>query len=189
MNRSKKLLDTKWVFKILKDESEQIRRFKARLVARGFQQREELDYTETFAPVVRLNSLRVFLAVTAQLDLELIQFDVKTAFLYGEVTEELYLKILDGLEVNGDPGALMCRLNKSLYGIKQAARVWNLKFTSFLQKFNLVPCESEKCIFIGKMKNVRVYLALFVDDGLIACESRVVLDSIIDEQSFRNNFG
>lgn len=117
-DQGKKLLDTKWVFKTIKDESGRVKRFKARLVARGFQQKEGLDYTETFAPVVRYDSLRVFLAMTAQLDLELIQFDVKTAFLHGEVKEELYLKIPDGLEVDGDSSEVMCRLNKSLYGIK-----------------------------------------------------------------------
>jgi len=93
VDQSKKLLDTKWVFKILKDENGHIKRYKARLVARGFQQKEGLDYTETFAPVVRYDSLRVFLAMTTQLNLELIQFDVKTAFLHGDVKEELYLKI------------------------------------------------------------------------------------------------
>ncbi|KMQ87289.1 integrase core domain protein [Lasius niger] len=140
-DQNKKLLDTKWVFKILKDEHGQVKRFKARLVARKFQQKEGLDYTETFAPKP------------------------------------------DGLEVDGDSSAVMCRLNKSLYDIKQAARCWNMKFTNFLRKFDLVPCESEKCIFVGRMENVCVYLALFVDDGLIACESRAVLDSIVDELS------
>lgn len=153
------------------------------MVARGFQQKERLDYIETFAPVVRYNSLRVFLVMTTQLNLELIQFDVKTAFLHGEVKEELYLKIPDGLEIDGDSSAVTCRLNKSLYGIKQAARCWNAKFTDFLRKFNLVSCESEKCIYVGEIKNVRVFLALFVDDGLIACESCDVLNSIIDELS------
>lgn len=190
VDQSKKLLDTKWVFKILKDENGHIKRYKARLLARGFQQKEGLDYTETFAPVVRYDSLRVFLATT-QLNLELIQFDVKTAFLYSDVKEELYLKIPDGLKVDGDSSAVMCRLNKSLYGIKQAARCWNTKFTYFLRKFNLVPCESEKCIYVGKINNVCVFLALFVNDGLIACESHVILDSIIDElnKSFEITLG
>lgn len=120
--------------------------------------------------------------MTAQMNFELVQFDVKTAFLHGEIKEELYLKKSDGLEINDDSSAVMSRLNKLLYGIKQA-RCWNVKFTDFLRKFDLMPCESDKCIFIGRMENVCVYLALFVDDGLIACESRVVLDSIIDELS------
>jgi len=95
------------------------------------------------------------------------------------------------LKVDGDSSAVMCRLNKSLYGIKQAARCWNTKFTYFLQKFNLVPCESEKCIYVGKINNVCVFLALFVDDGLIACESHVILDLIIDElnKSFEITLG
>lgn len=133
--------------------------------------------------MVRYDSLRVFLAMTTQLDLELIQFDVKTAFLHGEVKEELYLKIPDGLKVDGDSNIVMCRLNKSLYGIKQAARCWNAKFTVFLRRLNFMLCESENCIYVGKIKNIRVFLALFVNDGLIACESYDVLEFIVNELS------
>lgn len=124
IDTSKKLLDSKWIFKIMKDETGKINRYKARLVPKGFQQREGLDYTETFSPVVRHDSLRTFLALSTLKDLELIQFDVKTAFLHGKQNDELYIKLPQGLKINPKfkSGELMCKLNKSIYGIKQAAR-------------------------------------------------------------------
>jgi len=97
------------------------RRYKARLVARGFSQTQGVDYQETFSPVVRYDSLRVLLALVAQHDLEMTQFNVKTAFLYGELKEEIYMKIPDGLEINNDEDHIL-KLEKSLYGLKQASR-------------------------------------------------------------------
>jgi len=121
-----KIIDSKWVFKLLPISSEDKHRFKARLCARGFLQRQGIDYNETFDPVVRYDILRMFLARVTQEDLELTQFDVCTAFLYGELEEEIFMKIPEGLVVpekkrrNSD--SVVCRLNKSLYGLKRAPR-------------------------------------------------------------------
>lgn len=156
----------------------EIRRFKARLCARGFKQKEGLDYTETFSPVVQYDFLRVLLAMVAERDLELIQFDVKTAFLYGELTEELFMEVPEGLTVD-NAEMQVCKLNKSLYGLKQASRCWNQKFSSFLRKFNLEESTADQCIFHGHVEGITVYLALYVDDGLIAAESRGALDTIV----------
>jgi hypothetical protein len=93
-----------------------VRKYKARLCARGFQQKHGIDYTKTFAPVVRHDSLRVLLAIITQQDLEMSQFDMKTAFLYGDLEETIYMKIPEGLKVNSSKN-LVCKLNKSLYGL------------------------------------------------------------------------
>lgn len=171
-------IDSKWVFKI-QDECGKPSRFKARLCARGFLQREGVDYTETFAPVVRYDSLRVLLAMVAQKDLELIQFDVKTAFLNGELKEEIYMEVPEGLVINEDPAKVVCKLRRSLYGLKQAPRSWSDTFREFLKPFNFKASEADSCIFHGVVSDSDVYLALFVDDGLVASKSKTVLDLVV----------
>jgi hypothetical protein len=121
------------------------------------------------------------LAMVAEKDLELVQFHVETAFLYGELTEDIYMEIPEGLAVNKEENQdLMCKLNKSLYGLKQAPRCWNKKFRVFLKQFNFKESEADKCVFNGKIDGIDVYLALFVDDGLIASKSQQALKSIIE---------
>lgn len=124
----------------------------------------------------------MFLARATQEDLEIAQFDVCTAFLYGELEEKVFMKIPEGLLIDGkncDSDRFVCCLNKSLYGLKQAPRCWNLKFNSFMKKFHLVQSEADQCIYHGEVGSVQVYMALFVDDGLIACKSSSVIESII----------
>lgn len=180
-------IDSKWVFRLKENPEEGAMRFKARLCARGFMQKEGVDYTETFAPVVRYDSLRVLLATVAENELELTQFDVRTAFLYGEVVETIYMKVPEGLDVaevsNGRRESVVCKLEKSLYGLKQAPRCWNKKFTQFLNEFELKECEADPCVFVGQCERKSVLLALFVDDGLVAAESKKTLDIIIKRLS------
>ena len=108
-----RLLDTKWVLKVQLDSSGNIRRYKARLCARGFRQQYGIDYMETYAPVVKSESLRVLFAITAAEDLEMVQFDVTTAFLYRDLEEDIYIKVPEGLSVP-DAENKACKLKKSL---------------------------------------------------------------------------
>ena len=96
-------------------------RFKARLVAKGYAQKEGIDYNEIFSLVVKHSSIRIMLALVAQYDLELVQLDVKTAFLHGDLNEEIYMCQPDGYKVKGKEN-LFCKLKKSLYGLKQSPR-------------------------------------------------------------------
>jgi hypothetical protein len=119
-----KAIGCKWVFKTKKDSSGNIERYKARLVAKGFNQKEGIDYKETFSPVSKKDSLRVIMALVAHFDLELQQMDVKTAFLNGELEEEVFMKQPEGFpSSNGEH--LVCKLKRSLYGLKQASRQWS----------------------------------------------------------------
>lgn len=172
-------IDSKWVFKVNTNQGTPI--FKARLCARSFLQKEGIDYTETFSSVVRYDSLRVLLSYITQEDLEMMSFDVCSAFLYGELEEKIFMEIPDGVSESKKGDNMVCLLVKSLYGLKQAPRCWNKNFKCFLRKFNFIECEGDKCVFVGKFNEVKVYLALYVDDGLIACASLTILHLIIKE--------
>ena len=113
----KKAIGCKWVFKTKKDSLGNIERYKARLVTKGFTQKEGIDYTETFSPVSKKDSLRIILVLVAHFDMELHQMDVKTAFLKGELQEKVYMKQPEGF-LSSDGEHLVCKLKKSIYGLK-----------------------------------------------------------------------
>ena len=116
----KKALHNKWVYRI-KEESNGSQRFKVRLVVKGFQQKEGIDFTEIFSPVIKLVTIRTVLGLVAKENLHLQQMDVKTAFLHGDLDEEIYMRQPEGFEVKGRE-ELVCKLQKSLYRLKQAPR-------------------------------------------------------------------
>jgi Reverse transcriptase (RNA-dependent DNA polymerase) len=153
------IMSSKWVFKIKRLPSGQISRYKARVVARGFSQQYGVDYYETFAPVVRMESLRILLAIAAIEDLEVHQMDVVTAYLTGVLPEEIYMAPPQGL-----PGAAqkVCRLNKGLYGLKQSARVWNQRIEAELTKAGLKAIPTDQSIWVNA--DFSLILALYVDD-------------------------
>lgn len=170
------IVGCKWVFKIKPGKNGEI--YKARLVAKGYSQREGIDFNETFSPVVRYETIRTLLAIAATEDLEIVQFDVKTAFLNGTLDMEVYMKIPEGIEA--EEGDLVCRLNKSLYGLRQSSRVWNIEFTQFLTKFEMKQSAADNCVFIGYINGHKVILALFVDDGLMLSPNMGALECMRD---------
>lgn len=143
-------------------------RYKARLVVKGFTQQEGIDYTETFSPVVKFASIRAILAISVARNMNLMQFDVKTAFLHGDLTDVIYMKQPEGFNDKTDR---VCRLLKSLYGLKQFARCWNIKFTKVLAKFNLKACDADPCVFISKNNKELLIVGIYIDDGLVAATS------------------
>ena len=115
--KNKKIIGCKWVFTVKYNSDENVVRYKARLVTQGYSQTYGIDYEETFAPVAKLNSIRVLLSIAVNLDQELFQFDIKNAFLNGELEEEVYMKIPPEFEKEERIGKV-CKLHKSLYGLK-----------------------------------------------------------------------
>ncbi|WJZ87759.1 hypothetical protein VitviT2T_007113 [Vitis vinifera] len=111
----------KWVFKTKRDSSGKIERYKAKLMVKGYSQRKGIDFKETFSHVSTKDSFRVIMAIVAHFDLELHQMDVKTAFLNGDLNEEVYMEQPTGFAEVGKED-LVCKLNKSIYGLKQASR-------------------------------------------------------------------
>jgi hypothetical protein len=124
-----------------------IKRFNARLVAKGFTQREGIDYTETFSFVSKKDSFRIVMAIIAHYDLELHQMDAKIVFLNGELKESVYMTQLEGFTIE-DKEHMRCRLKKSIYGLKQASIQWYLKFDEVVKKFGFVENKVGNCIYI-----------------------------------------
>lgn len=118
--KGKQDIGCKWVYTVKSDAAGNETRYKARLVAKGFRQREGIDYFDTFAPVARYESIRILLAIAAKRDYEIMKFDVKTAFLNGDLQEEIYIEQPPGYKDKSQPNAVL-KLHRSLYGLKQAA--------------------------------------------------------------------
>ena len=157
----------KWVYKTKRDSRGNIERYKARLVAKGFTQREGIDYNETFSHVSSKDSFRIIMALVAHFDLELHQMDVKTAFLNGELRENVSMAQPKCFVVEGKEN-LGYHLKKSIYGLKQASRQWYLKFDETIRKFGFKENDEDNCIY-AKFRNGRyIFLVLYVDDILLA---------------------
>lgn len=162
-----------------------IERYKARLVAKGFTQKEGIDYTETFSPVSKKDSLCVIMALVAHFDLELQQMDVKTAFLNGDLEEEVYMKQPEGFP-SSDGEQLVCKLKKSLYGLKQASRQWYLKFHNVISSFGFVENIMDQCIYLKVSGSKICFLVLYVDDILLATNDKGLLHEV--KQFLSKNF-
>ncbi|UYV77760.1 hypothetical protein LAZ67_15002179 [Cordylochernes scorpioides] len=173
-----KPIGCKWVYKIKTESDGTIQRFKARLVAKGYSQIKNVDYFDTFSPVVRYDSLRILLSHAASERMFLKQFDVKTAFLNGELEELVYLEQPEGYKRDDNS---CYRLHKSLYGLRQSSRNWNKKFTNFLYSHNFKTSDADPCIFIGTHNDSNVILALYVDDGIILSKDKEAIAIIMDE--------
>lgn len=167
-------IKNKWVFRLKLDSKGEIERFKARLVAKGYSQIANVDYQETYAPVASFNTVRILLAIASKTSMHLIQFDIKTAFLHGDLDEELFMEMPEGEEQEGK----VCKLTKSLYGLKQAPRNWNKKFDHFLKLFKLRQSQTDRCVYFNQDRSI--ILAIYVDDGLAAGRNRSQLEGLID---------
>jgi hypothetical protein len=180
-----KAIGCKWVFKTKKDSLGNIERYKARLVAKGFTQKEGIDYMETFSPVSKKDSLRIILALVAHFDLELQQMDVKTAFLNGDLEEEVYMKQPEGFP-SSDGEQLVCKLKKSMYGLKQASRQWYLKFHNVISSFGFVENIMDQCMYQKVSGSKICFLVLYVDDILLATNDKGLLHEV--KQFLSKNF-
>jgi len=147
------------------DEFGKLRKYKARLVARGFEQIYGVDYYETFAPVVRYTSIRLILCLAVQYKMKVHQMDVKTAFLNGNLNEDIYISIPDG--VDGFKENQCCKLIKSLYGLKQSPLSWNIVLDKFLEEINMKRCTSDYGVYYLIENSKILFVTTYVDDLLI----------------------
>ena len=157
-------ITSKWVFKIKTKSDGSIEKYKARLVARGFQQTRGRDYDETFAPVAHMTTVRTLIAVAATSSWTISQMDVKNAFHHGDLHEEVYMQPPPGVDA---PPGYVCRLRRALYGLKQAPRAWFERFISVIQAAGFAPSDHDPALFIHLSPRGRTLLLLYVDDMLI----------------------
>nr|AAU44091.1 putative polyprotein [Oryza sativa Japonica Group] len=174
-----KSVGCKWIFKKKLRPDGTIEKYKARLVAKGYTQKEGEDFFDTYSPVARLTTIRVLLALAASHGLLVHQMDVKTAFLNGELEEEIYMNQPDGYVLEGQEG-MVCKLLKSLYGLKQAPKQWHEKFDTTLTSAGFVVNEADKCVYYRYGGGEGVILCLYVDDILIFGTSLNVIEEVKD---------
>ena len=212
--KNQKVIGCKMILKEKYKSDGTLERRKARLVAKGFAQRPGLDYTETYAPVVKLSSIRFLLGIAAEENLTLSQLDVTTAFLNGDLGEEIYMKIPENLEKNlqdilmeeslkedkdvflkaskmlqdlkKSQNEKVCLLKKALYGLKQAGRQWFTKLDLKLKEFGFKCSQADPCIYISSEGGERCIIGVYVDDLVIAHSNTKVFENIKDK--LKNTF-
>src|SRR5437667_10293799 len=157
------IIGTKWVFRNKLDEAGIVTRNKARLVAKGYLQEEGINFDETFAPVARLEAIRIFLAYAAHSNYKVYQMDIKSAFLNGKLEEEVYVAQPPGFEDSKFPHHVY-RLDKALYGLKQAPRAWYDTLSKFLIENKFTRGIIDKTLFYRKHANDLILVQIYVDD-------------------------
>ncbi|OWY93524.1 Integrase, catalytic core protein, partial [Phytophthora megakarya] len=173
----------RWVFALKRNDKEK-GEHKARLVAKGYSQRHGIDYEETYAPVAYLNSIRAVLAKCCAEGFEIEQCDVDTAFLYGKLDEEIYMELPEGLrelltlaDAEGEED-VVCLLLQSLYGLKQASRVWNETIDGHLKGMGFKAADADPCVYTRGEGDDECIVCLYVDDMLIASRDKDVIASV-----------
>ena len=181
---SVKPIGCKWIFKTKRDSKGNVERYKDRLVAKGFTQKEGIDYKETFSPVSSKDSFRTIMTLVAHYDLELHQIDVKTAFLNGDIEEIMYM-VQPEKFVLGDSKSMVCKLKKSIYGLKQAFRQWYYKFHQVITSYGFEANAVDDCVYHKFSGSKYSFLVLYVNDILLTSNDISFLQEILGKNHVR----
>ena len=168
----RKLVQCKWVFKTKFAADGSTLKYEVILVAKCYSQVHVIEYNETFAPVAKMDSIRLALAISALKQWEVHHIDVKCSFLNGDLTKDIYMQQPQGFLSNP---SFLCRLKKSLYGLKQAPTAWYAKIDGFLLSLSFVRCKSELNVYLKLIHGYLMIIFLYVDDLLITGSSRMKL--------------
>ncbi|GAU29576.1 hypothetical protein TSUD_153260 [Trifolium subterraneum] len=174
-----KPIGSKWVYKIKRKSDGSIERYKARLVAKGYNQVEGIYYFETFSPVAKMTTIRVVLAIASMQNWFIHQLDVNNAFFHGDLCEDVYMKIPQGLEGFSDDK--VCKLTKSLYGLKQASRKWYEKLSYFLTLHKYTQVPSDPTLFVKKTASTFTALLVYVDDIVLTGNNMEEINYVKEE--------
>jgi Reverse transcriptase (RNA-dependent DNA polymerase) len=166
LSKGKKLVGCKLVYKIKYKSDGTIQRYKARLVAKGYTQTYSIDYYETFAPVTKMNTVRILFSIAVNHGCNLYQMNVKNTFLQGNLEEEIYINLPLGHEQEKSSN-IVCRIKKSIYGLKQSPRAWYRKLSKYLISCNFKVSSADHSLFTkNNGRNVTIVL-VYVDDLII----------------------
>nr|GEY70453.1 retrotransposon protein, putative, Ty1-copia subclass [Tanacetum cinerariifolium] len=172
-----KTVGSNWLFKKKTDMDGNVHIYKARLVAKGYTHTSGIDYEETFSSVADIRAIMILIAIAAYYDYEIWKIYVKTAFLNGYLNEEVYMEQPEGF-VNPKYPNRVCKLKRSIYGLKQASRQWNKRFDDEIKKFGFTQNRDEPCVYIKASGSNITFLILYVDDILIMGNSIPMLQSV-----------
>nr|CCA18868.1 putative polyprotein [Albugo laibachii Nc14] len=175
-----KVVGTKWVFTLKRNEFGEVGKYKARLVALRYRQKYGVDYMDTYAPVANMNSIRVYLSACCHQGFHIQQYDVDTAFLNGHLEEEVYIYPPRGVQAQAIE---VCLLKPSLYGSKQAAATWFKTISQVFLEMGFRQCRTDSCIFVRQRGNSVAYIGLYVDDKLIGAKTLEEIKAISDKLS------
>jgi hypothetical protein len=166
LSTGKKPIGLKWVYKLKRNSDGEVVKHKARLVGKGYVQKQDIDFEEVFAPVARLDTVRLLMAYAANNGWKIHRLDVKSAFLHGDFEEEVYVSQPEGYAVKGKEQHVL-KLSKALYGLRQAPRAWNVKLDKSLKKLNFRRCLSEQAVYTRGTRSNTVILGVYVDDLIV----------------------
>jgi len=164
------IINSIWLYKHKYNADGSLSRYKSRLVANGKSQEHGVDFYETFSPVVKPATIRAVLNFAVERDSSVHQLDVQNAFLHGKLEETVYMYEPPGFVDNKNPG-YVCKLNKALYGFKQAPRAWNARFASYVKMMGFKQSKCDASLFVYKQGNDMAYLLLYVDDIMLTASS------------------
>jgi len=154
--KDKNVIGTKWILKNKLNENGEVIRNKARLVCKGYAQQEGIDFEEIFAPVARLEVIRMFLALSSFQKFKVFQMDVKSTFLNGDLNEKVYIEQPDGFILGNDPN-LVCKLKKALYALKQAPRAWYYQLDKYLHQQGFIKGSTNSNLYV-KVDNEKLLI-------------------------------
>ncbi|KAJ0566009.1 putative RNA-directed DNA polymerase [Helianthus annuus] len=180
-----KPIGVKWIFKTKLNEKGEVEKYKARLVVKGYAQKQGVDYTEVFAPVARWDTIRMFLAIAAKRRWTVYQLDVKSAFLHGELKETVYVEQPEGFIKREDEGKVY-KLKKALYGLKQAPRAWYHRIEAYFKGEGFKKSGHDHTLFVKKVWGKILIVSLYVDDLIYAGSDKMICDTF--KESMKREF-
>lgn len=171
-----KCIGVKWIYKTKLDEHGEAKKHKARLVAKGYSQEHGIDYTEVYAPVARMDTIRTIMSIAAQRNWDIYQLDVKSAFLYGILKEDVYIQQPDGYEIKGEEDKVY-KLHKALYGLKQAPRAWFSRIEEYFLREGFTKSQNEETLFFKKNESGNLLIVnIYVDDLIYTGDNAAMIE-------------